>query len=249
LYHLQGYSTTVAPSETETVQSTSYFSSPETTAASLSSSSSSVWLVYTHRDLRPKFGVVAIVTPIAQIVKLTRVQQSSSVSSIRQMTTVAGTVKTIYLDPTGTPGTTSGDSGDTKTKSSGLGTGPVVGIVIGVIGAVLIVAGGALFWFFRKKREQRQVEGYQDDPSFRGSSGSNGPDNGSGGVPASPNSAGNRSSMLQIDPRMDPFKQGLYPRAGSHESINTLRDDHDYSRRIQQPKVLRATNPDPDNED
>jgi cell wall integrity and stress response component len=166
------------------------------------------------------------------------------------MTTVAGTVKTIYIDPTGTPATSSGDSGNTHTKSSGLGTGPVVGIVIGVIGAVLIIAGGLLFWFFRRKREQRQVEGYQDDPSFRGSSGSNGPDMaGSGGAPASPNSAGNRSSMLQIDPRMDPFKQGLYARNGSHESVNTLRDEHDYSRRIHQPKVLRATNPDPENDE
>ncbi len=45
---------------------------------------------------------------------------------------------------------------------------------------------------------------------------------------------------------MDPFKQGLYARNGSHESVNTLRDDHDYSRRIQQPKVLRAMNPDPE---
>lgn len=45
---------------------------------------------------------------------------------------------------------------------------------------------------------------------------------------------------------MDPFKMGLYARRKSHESINTVRDDHDYSRRVHQPKILRATNPDPD---
>ncbi|KAM0462062.1 hypothetical protein ACHAO4_001255 [Trichoderma viride] len=61
----------------------------------------------------------------------------------------------------------------------------------------------------------------------------------------SPVTAANRNSTIQIDPRMDPFKQGLYIR-GSQESLNTLRDDHDYSRRIQRPPVLRATNPDPE---
>lgn len=55
--------------------------------------------------------------------------------------------------------------------------------------------------------------------------------------------------MATVDPRLDPFAK-VYQRAGdskSRESVNTIRDDHDYSRRInQQGPILRATNPDPD---
>jgi cell wall integrity and stress response component len=128
----------------------------------------------------------------------------------------------------------------------GLSTGAIVGIVIGIVALVLIAVGIFLFWFLRRRKQHN--DDYQDDPSVRGSSsgmmGSHHPEMSmSGGSPGSPGSAGNRNSMLQIDPRMDPFKQA-YGR-NSTESVNTLRDDHDYSRRIQQPKVLRATNPDP----
>ncbi len=112
-----------------------------------------------------------------------------------------------------------------------------MGIAVGVIGAVLIVAGIALWWFL-KKRKQNREDGYQDDPSVGSSpGGSVHPD--MAGM-SSGQSGSKRNSALQIDPRMDPFKQGLYVRSGSHESIGTLRDDHDYSRRI-----LRTTNPDP----
>ena len=50
------------------------------------------------------------------------------------------------------------------------------------------------------------------------------------------------SKFIPIDDRME-FHHGLYARPDgrpSRESINSLRDDVDYSRR-----VLRATNPDP----
>lgn len=114
--------------------------------------------------------------------------------------------------------------------------------MVGVIACMLGVAGVGLLLYFRRRKRRD----YQDDPSVRGSSSginvSRRPE--MAGSPGSPGSTGNRSSTLQIDLRMDPFKQGLYARSGSHESVNTLRD-HDYSRRIQQPKVLRATNPDP----
>ena len=130
----------------------------------------------------------------------------------------------------------------------------MAGIAIGVIAAVLIAVGAVLFWFF-KRRKRNQQDGYQGDPSVRGDSsdrmGSAHPEMsmaaGRNGSPSSNMGSSNRNSTLAIDPRMDPFKQGLYMRNGpSQESINTLRDDHDYSRRIQQPKVLRATNPDPE---
>jgi cell wall integrity and stress response component len=164
-------------------------------------------------------------------------------------------VTTVTVIPTtsdpseGNTGISEGNDGDGK-----LGTGAIAGIAVGVVGAVAIAAGAAAFWFF-KRRKRNQDDDYQDDPSVRGSSsgqvGSANPEMAmAGGSQASPNSNSNRNSTLQIDPRMDPFQQGLYIRpTGSHESINTLRDDHDYSRRIQQPKVLRATNPDANPDD
>lgn len=145
-------------------------------------------------------------------------------------------------------GSTSSDSDTSglKAKNSGLKTGEVVGIVVGVIGAVIVAAGLALFFWFRRRKQRQQREGFEDDPSIRDSSSGNQPDMSvAGASPVSPNAASKRNSTLQVDPRMDPFKQGLYVRGGSHESVNTLGDEHDYSRRIQAPKVLRATNPDP----
>lgn len=180
-----------------------------------------------------------------------------------QTVTVDGKVTTVTVAPTAaSPSETetgsSGNGGDKSGSNSGassgsgggLKTGAIVGIVIGIVALALIAVGIFLFWFLRR-RKQNQDDDFQDDPSVRGSSsgmmGSNRPEmSHSGGSPGSPGSAGNRNSMLQIDPRMDPFKQTMYGRNGSTESVNTLRDDHDYSRRIQQPKVLRATNPDPE---
>ncbi|KAL6852137.1 hypothetical protein J3F83DRAFT_564542 [Trichoderma novae-zelandiae] len=142
----------------------------------------------------------------------------------------------------------SGSGGGGSSKKSGLGTGATVGIAVGVVGGVLAIAGALLFWFLRRRRQKKDE--YHNDPSVRGSSSGMvgvmpGELTGNSGSPASPVSALNRNSTILIDPRMDPFKQGLYIR-GSHESLNTLRDDHDYSRRIQPPKVLRAVNPDPE---
>ncbi|KJZ72974.1 hypothetical protein HIM_07546 [Hirsutella minnesotensis 3608] len=166
-------------------------------------------------------------------------------TSIVQTVTAGGTIQTVTIMPT--PPVVSNASHDFSNYDLGkskLTTGGVVGIVIGIIVGVLLLAGAALFIYFQRKK--RHDDDFQDDPSVRGSSsGMLGGRPEMSGTPGSPGSTGNRSSMLQIDPRMDPFKQGLYARSRSHESINTLRDDHDYSRRIQQPKVLRAMNPDP----
>ncbi|CAM1503098.1 Fc.00g078740.m01.CDS01 [Cosmosporella sp. VM-42] len=171
-------------------------------------------------------------------------------TSVVQTVTAGGTIKTVTLAPTNT-GTTANDNSGITVKNKGLKTGEVVGIVVGVIGAVIIAAGLALFFWFRRKK-QRSEQDYQDDPSIRDSSSgmaaSGRPEMVmAGGSPLSQSAAINRnSSLLPADPRMNPFKEGLYMRSASHESINTLRDDHDYSRRIQ-PPVLRATNPDPEN--
>ncbi|KAH8686998.1 hypothetical protein BGZ61DRAFT_49642 [Ilyonectria robusta] len=174
---------------------------------------------------------------------------SASTESTSEVQTVTdgGTIKTVTIGPSHTGSTSSdSDTSGLKAKNSGLKTGEVVGIVVGVIGAVIVAAGLALFFWFRRRKQRQRREGFEDDPSIRDSSSGNQPDMSvAGASPVSPNAASKRNSTLQVDPRMDPFKQGLYVRGGSHESVNTLGDEHDYSRRIQAPKVLRATNPDP----
>ncbi|KAK5991354.1 hypothetical protein PT974_09635 [Cladobotryum mycophilum] len=175
---------------------------------------------------------------------------SSSSSAVRTVTDSGGAVRTVTVVPSAAPD--DNNHGSVPVKSSKLGTGAIVGIAVGVVGAALIVLGGLLFWFL--KRKKRNQNDYQDDPSVRGSSSgmiaSTLPEMSMNGeTSASPGSVGNRNSAIQIDPRMDPFKQGVYLRSASHESLNTLRDEHDYSRRIQPPKVLRATNPDPQPEE
>src|SRR5690606_28562476 len=96
----------------------------------------------------------------------------------------------------------------------------------------------------RRKRAQAEADGGPLDP--RSSNSTAFTDMKEPGAALAAGSAGNRNSrLLPVDPRMDPFTQGIYVRTKSRESINTLHDDHDYSRRVHQPRVLRATNPDP----
>ncbi|KAG6003643.1 hypothetical protein E4U21_001846 [Claviceps maximensis] len=172
---------------------------------------------------------------------------NSKQTSIVETVIADGTIRTVTIVPTETSRPAPSNNQDATDEDTGLKTGAVVGIVVGVVGGVLILAAIMIFLYFRRKKQQQQ-DGYQNDPSIRGSSSGM---LGSGRLdmsrtPGSPGSTGNRSSLLPVDPRMDPFQQSLYARNGSRESVGTLRDDHDYSRRIQQPKVLRATNPDPD---
>ncbi|OPB45415.1 hypothetical protein A0O28_0076250 [Trichoderma guizhouense] len=184
----------------------------------------------------------------------TPTQSTTDSSSSSSSSTTFSTSTSSTTPPPGQTSDSSSTSQDptgdrqtgTPVKHSGLATGAIVGIVVGVVGGLLLV-GGAAFFLYRRRRQSRNDE-YRDDPSVRGSSsgmvGSVPPEMSANGSPASPVSAVNRNSTIQIDPRMDPFKQGLYIR-GSHESLNTIRDDHDYSRRIN-PPVLRAMNPDPE---
>ena len=59
-----------------------------------------------------------------------------------------------------------------------------------------------------------------------------------------------RSTLMPVDPRLDPFARGIYnntQNSRSHESVGSFQDNQDYSRRVHEPtKVLRATNPDPE---
>jgi len=57
------------------------------------------------------------------------------------------------------------------------------------------------------------------------------------------------SGFMPVDPRLDPFAP-VYQRgegSKSRESVNTIQDGRDYSRRVHQPgggRILRTTNPD-----
>ncbi|KAI0022722.1 hypothetical protein F4780DRAFT_788318 [Xylariomycetidae sp. FL0641] len=171
--------------------------------------------------------------------------------SVSIATVTAGgltSLQTITVLPTAATAPTSGssDAGDDDSKSNHLSTGAAVGTAIGVLGGVVILGGVAGFLWLRRKRQQ-QAEELADGPgSHRGSS---------TGVLGTPTTAmasmfdgengsmGRRSSRLMPhDPRMDPYTSNIYARFEnkSRESINTLQDNHDYSR-----KVLRTTNPDP----
>ncbi|KAI1105832.1 hypothetical protein F4804DRAFT_349725 [Jackrogersella minutella] len=165
--------------------------------------------------------------------------------------TAGGTVslQTVTVAPTSTTGAdTSPDANSSGMTASqhGLSTGQAVGVAIGVLGAVAIAVGAGVFFWLRRRR-QGQGDAITDSPgSHRGSS---------AGMMSTPTTAmasvwdgdntssGRRNSRyMPHDPRMDPYAANIYSRFEnkSHESINTLQDNHDYSR-----KVLRTTNPDP----
>jgi cell wall integrity and stress response component len=172
---------------------------------------------------------------------------TSATSVITSVTTDnGGAVKTVTAPPVAATDTSSTDSGSSSDGSSGLNTGQVVGIVVGVIGGVAAIA-VVLVCLVVARRKQNAADG-EDKGKGRSDMGESrfgvlSP--GSGPWGQSGPSAGSRLS--EVDPRMDPFKPGLYAaRNLSHESFHTIRDEQDYSRPVHQPKVLRATNPDPD---
>jgi cell wall integrity and stress response component len=145
----------------------------------------------------------------------------------------------------------------------GLSTGGAVGLTIGLV--VLIATIALMAWYYMRKRKQEKQDAFANlsrANSVTGQLGSAG-----GGVPSrtmsensryvlntngrqvveawEPETGGRQNRLVPVDPRLDPFAP-LYQRDNkSRDSINTLRDDQDYSRRVQQPRpVLRVNNPD-----
>ncbi|KAI0459636.1 hypothetical protein F5B21DRAFT_499317 [Xylaria acuta] len=173
---------------------------------------------------------------------------TTSVRTVTAGGTVSLETVTVTPIPTPTPGAESG--ADTSISSShGPSSGTIAGIVIGVLGVVAILAGLAVFFYLQRRKRQREEELASRSHSHL---------SGSVGVMSTPTTAmasvwdgentstGRRSSRLMPhDPRMDPFATNIYSRFEnkSRESINTLQDNQDYSR-----KVLRTTNPDPPDE-
>ncbi|KAE9370746.1 hypothetical protein N431DRAFT_442544 [Stipitochalara longipes BDJ] len=189
---------------------------------------------------------------------------SAVVTPIISVFTTIGQVHTITVMPTAS--STSQNDLTQKGNSGGLGTGGAVGLTVGLVALIAIVSG--LVWFFVKRKRQQDAEQY-NNVSRRGSTAGLGALGGP--VPSrtmSENSryvlgtdgrqvvetwepgdgpGSRRSRLMPVDPRLDPFAP-VYQRFGdnkSRESVNTLRDDHDYSRRVvHQGPILRATNPD-----
>ncbi|KAI1352293.1 hypothetical protein F5Y01DRAFT_314033 [Xylaria sp. FL0043] len=231
-------STSTAQSSTTTVDTTSTVTSTvdSTTTTSISTTSS------TSSDSSQETSST----------RTTHTTASTPTTSIKTVT-AGGTVslQTVTVTPTPEPGTSAGsDTEPSPNKSShGLGSGATAGVVIGVLAIVAIIAGIAIFIYLQRKR-RRQEEELASRPHSHLS--------GSQGVMSTPTttmasvwdgentSTGRRSSRLMPhDPRMDPFATNIYARFEnkSRESINTLQDNQDYSR-----KVLRTTNPDPPDE-
>lgn len=199
-------------------------------------------------------------------------QQASSTTTSRpapttptiETVTEEGTVRTVTVMPTPNP---TGDMEQNRTNtpapvasdnnggSSGLSTGATAGVAVGTI-AIATIAIVSAFLFYRRRKQRRDDESLGHSP--RGSSAGMGSPRSTepgmaqtDGRPWDLDQSGRRrSTLMPIDPRIDPTHTGFYNREQntSRDSINTLRDDQDYSRKVHQPtKVLRATNPDPDN--
>lgn len=144
--------------------------------------------------------------------------------------------------------------------NNGLSGGAIAGIVIGILAVLAAFIAGAFIYRrhlrSRENQEGAPLAGAMAGSHRRGSSvgimSKAGTISSSGyGMAMEEDIYGSprRMSMKPMDPRLDPKQTfGLY-RAASHDSINTLRDDQDYSRRVHQPgRVLRVTNMDPTEE-
>lgn len=181
--------------------------------------------------------------------KGTKGSSSDGSASVSTVSTPDG-IRTVTVTPTADDGS-QGGAGEDSGKKKGPSSGAIAGIVIGVVLGIAVVV--AIGWFIiRRRRANEQGGGPFEARSSHSSAfagwGSDArekdaPSGSSGVMTGGAGAAGDRNSRLMpVDPRMDPF---TYARTKSRESINTLHDDQDYSRRVHQPRVLRATNPDP----
>jgi cell wall integrity and stress response component len=180
---------------------------------------------------------------------------------ITSVETVTGQVRTMTITPTTPP--TAGDKSVAfeQITSRGLTTGQAVGLTIGLVALIALIV--AILFCVRKRRQS--AAGDQFDDVVRGDSssgplpkrtmseasrymlGTDGRQVVEGWEPETEVAGSRRSRLIPVDPRLDPFAP-VYQRGDgskSRESVATIRDDHDYSRRFHNGRpILRATNPD-----
>ncbi|CAN8102845.1 unnamed protein product [Discula destructiva] len=170
---------------------------------------------------------------------------SDTPSVVTSVKTVTSDGQVVYQTITSTPEASAGSG------NNGLSGGAIAGIVIGILAVLAAFIAGALIY----RRHQRNRQSMEGAPLAAGMAHRRGSSAGIMSKTGTMSSSGygmgmeedmygsHRMSMKPMDPRLDPKQTfGLY-RAASHDSINTLRDDHDYSRRVHQPgRVLRVTN-------
>ncbi|KAM0187936.1 hypothetical protein ACHAPC_003887 [Botrytis cinerea] len=257
---LYGYmSLTLSPSGTKGAATTSSISSTSSTSSTKKTTES------TSSIEAPTTSLASPTTVAAQ-----KSSTSGSTSStwtptpIISLETITGQVRTVTVTPTAPPNSSSNSS--VSKSNGGLTTGGAVGLTIGLVALIAIIAG--VTYFCIRKRRQEKAEQYAAVNSRRESlAGVGGPipsrtmsENsryvlGTDGKrvveawePELSTPGSRRSQLMPVDPRLDPFA-AVYQRGDnkSRESLNTIRDDHDYSRRVhQQGPILRAVNPDPD---
>ncbi|KAF7934954.1 uncharacterized protein EAE98_002999 [Botrytis deweyae] len=272
----KGAATTLSTS-TSSEKVTTSTSSPEpvTTSSSTAEATSStiVQPKTTSSTSSTEASSTSTIPPTTVAAQKSSSSTSGSTSStwtptpVISLETVTGQVRTVTVTPTAPPNSNSNSSA--SKGDGGLTTGAAVGLTIGLVALIAIIAGVA--YFCVRKRRQEKAEQYAAVNSRReslaGVAGVGGP------IPSrtmSENSrfvlgtdgkrvvetwepelhtpGSRRSQLMPVDPRLDPFA-APYQRGDnkSRESINTIRDDHDYSRRVHQTgPILRAVNPDPD---
>jgi cell wall integrity and stress response component len=172
-------------------------------------------------------------------------------------------VHTITYTPTSPPDPQNSNQQIAAAKS-GLSTGQAVGLAVGLVALAVII--GLLIFFFIRRRRRVQAEG-ENDPFSPVSPNSTSPvrtmsensrymlgtdgrrvvEGWQGDLETPVSGGSRRSRLMPVDPRLDPFAP-VYQRGDSsksRESVQTIQDNHDYSRRVhQQGPILRATNPD-----
>ncbi|KAG9230641.1 hypothetical protein BJ875DRAFT_149703 [Amylocarpus encephaloides] len=193
-------------------------------------------------------------------------------TAVISLETITGQVRTVTVTPTVPPNLQNTSPAVSKETTSGggrsnggLSTGGAIGLTVGLV--VLAATIGTMIWYYLRKRRQEKAEAFADLSRSNSQSGALGSSNGPQ-VPSRTMSENSRyvlgtngrqvvetwetenataqnrqSQMIPVDPRLDPFAP-LYHINKSRESVNTLRDDHDYSRRVQAAPILRMTNPD-----
>ena len=256
---------------TEIVQSTvTYIPPSPSVTSSDSSTTSSVRSPFLARGL----GIIGPYIPLEML----RVDEANLLSQSSQTTdditsttqtptvttlTTGGQTKTVTVTPVPTGAASSPDAGGisptvSPVASHGLSAGAAAGIAVAVIVAFLVVGGVLLWLWIKRRRARREAEAGANFSSNRGSSAgmTSTPRTGEMsetryymGADNPPEPTRRRSTLMPVDPRLDPFAKGIYNRTEnkSHDSVNTIHDDHDYSRKIQEPpRVLRAVNPDSD---